>query len=152
MYWLQLKELKAELFKRRTGVKTTTFAEMVKVVKTHHRNTRKYPRRRRPPKLCIEDQILMTLMYLREYRTMFHISGDYGISEASVCRTIRSIESILVQHPAFRLPGKKALLNAESSFEVILIDAAESPIERPKKNSAGITRAKRKNTRSKHNM
>lgn len=85
-------------------------------------------------------------MYLREYRTMFHISGDYGISEASVCRTIRSIESILVKHPAFHLPGKKVLLNTDSSFEVILIDAAESPIERPKKNNASITQGKRKST------
>ena len=146
MYWEQLKELKAELFKRRTGVKRKTFEEMIKAVKANHQDTRKHPLRRRPPKLCIEDQLLMTLMYLREYRTMFHISGDYGISEASVCRTIRSMESILVKHPAFHLPGKKVLLNTDSSFEVILIDAAESPIERPKKNNARITQEKRKST------
>lgn len=117
---------------------------MVKAVKAHHQVTRKYPRRRRPPKLCIEDQLLMTLMYLREYRTMFHISGDYGISEASVCRTIRIVESILVKHPAFHLPGKKVLLNTDSSFEVILIDAAESPIEKPKKTTQVLLREKEK--------
>ena len=152
MYWEQLKELNDALFKRGTGVKRKTFAQMVKAVHDHHRNTGKHPRRRRPPKLCIEDQLLMTLMYLREYRTMFHISGDYAISEASVCRTIRNSESILVKHPAFRLPGKKSLLNSSSCFEIILIDAAESPIERPKKNNAGITPAKRKNTHSRHNL
>jgi hypothetical protein len=31
------------------------------------------------------------------------------------------------------LPGKKALLKSNVEFEVILIDATETPIERPKK-------------------
>ncbi len=83
MYWEQLKEIKPELFKRRTAIKRKTFAGMVKTVKAHHQDRRKHPLRRRPPKLCIEDQLLMTLMYLREYRKMFHFSGDYGISEAA---------------------------------------------------------------------
>ncbi len=119
---------------------------MVKAVKTYHQDTRKHPRRRRPPKLCIEDLLLMTLMFLRDYRTMFHVSGDYGIRQASVCRMIQSIESMLVKHPVFHLLGKKVLLNTDSSFQVILIDAAESSIERPKKNNASITQGKRKST------
>ena len=32
-------------------------------------------------KLAIEDRLLMTLEYLREYRTYFHISRSDGISE-----------------------------------------------------------------------
>jgi hypothetical protein len=31
------------------------------------------------------------------------------------------------------LPGKKALLKRDVEYEVILIDASESPVERPKK-------------------
>ena len=43
------------------------------------------------------------------------------------------IEDVLIKSGAFSLPGKKALLETDNEFEVILIDAAESPIERPKK-------------------
>ena len=32
-------------------------------------------------KLIIEDQMLMTIEYLREYRTYFYIGQSYGISE-----------------------------------------------------------------------
>jgi len=45
----------------------------------------------------------------------------------------RVIEDTLIKSVKFPLPGKKALLNSDIDFEMILIDASESPIERPKK-------------------
>jgi len=51
----------------------------------------------RPSKLSQADQLLLTLMYWREYRTQFHIAGSYGISEATVCRTINKRELSLSQ-------------------------------------------------------
>lgn len=89
----------------------------------------------RPNKLGIEERILMTLEYLREYRTYAHIGMSYGISESAAFQNIRCIENILVKSKEFRLPGKKALLKSDHEFEVILVDAVESPIERPKKNN-----------------
>jgi hypothetical protein len=47
----------------------------------------------------------------------------------------------------FSLPGKKALLKSDVEYEVVLIDATESPIERPKKNKNIITQEKRRSTR-----
>jgi len=44
-----------------------------------------------------------------------------------------SIEDTLIQHPDFALPGRKALLKSDMDYEVVLIDAAKTPIERPKK-------------------
>ena len=43
----------------------------------------------KPNKLVIEDRLLMTLEYLREYRTYFHISRSYGISESACYRNRR---------------------------------------------------------------
>ena len=43
----------------------------------------------RGPKLNIEAVLLMTLEYLREYRTYFHISKSYGISESYAYKLIR---------------------------------------------------------------
>jgi len=77
----------------------------------------------------------MTLEYLREYRTYFHVSQSYGISESSCYKGIKSIEDTLIQHPDFALPGRKALLKSDMDYEVMLIDAAKTPIERPKKNT-----------------
>jgi len=88
----------------------------------------------------------MTLMYWREYRTEFHIAQSYGISEATVCRTIRKVEDALVRSRKFRLPGKKALQPSDTVFEVVLVDVSEQPIERPKKAKNGTTAAKRSAT------
>jgi hypothetical protein len=58
------------------------------------------------------------------------------------------MEEILIQDKRFHLPGKKVL--QENNWEVILVDVTESPVERPKKNSEGITQAKRNDTPKKH--
>jgi hypothetical protein len=132
-----IEHLKDMDFKRLTGVRRETFEEMLKVVEKGMRDFG------RPPKLSRADQLLMTLMYWREYRTEFHIAQSYGVSEATVCRTIRKVEDALVRSKKFRLPGKKALQPSDTVFEVILIDVSEQPVERPKKARKGTTAAKR---------
>jgi len=138
-----VKQLKDEDFKRLTGVSRAMFEKMLKVVKG---GLREFGRK---PKLSREDQLLLTLMYWREYRTEFHIGITYEVSEATVCRTIQKIENVLMQSGEFRLPGRKALQPSDTVIEVVLIDATEQPIERPKKSNADITAAKRSVTRKK---
>ncbi len=91
-YW-QAKKLPSTEFKRMTGVKKT-FGVMVAIVKYKERQKKKSGR---PPKLRIEDQILLTLQYLREYRTYYHIGKDWKISESNACRIVLKIENILIQ-------------------------------------------------------
>ena len=100
----------------------------------------------RPNNLRIENRILMTLEYLREYRTYAHIGASYGLSESNTYQNIRFIENVLVKSKEFRLPGKKSLVKSENKFEIILVDATESPIERPKKNKNFSIREKRNAT------
>ena len=140
MRYETVQHLKEAEFKRLTGVHRETFEKMLKVIAKGMRDFG------RPPKLSRADQLLMTLMYWREYRTEFHIAQSYGISESAVCRTIRKVEDTLVDSRKFRLPGKKALQPSETVFEVVLVDASEQPIERPKKAKIGITAAKRGDT------
>jgi Helix-turn-helix of DDE superfamily endonuclease len=143
MRYETIKPLKDTDFKRLTGVQRETFERMLTVVKQGLGNFG------RPPKLSRADQLLMTLMYWREYRTEFHIAQSYGLSEATVCRTIQRVENALVRSGKFRLPGKKALQPSDTVFEVVLVDVSEQPIERPKKAKNGITVAKRSATRKK---
>lgn len=143
MRYETIKHLRDTDFKRLTGVQRETFEEMLEVVEKGLRDFG------RPTKLSRADQLLMTLMYWREYRTEFHIAQSYGISEAAVCRTIQKVENALVHSGKFRLPGKKALQPSDTLFEVVLVDASEQPIERPKKAKIGITAARSGDTRKK---
>ncbi len=137
MRYETIEHLKDTDFKRLTGVQRETFDLLLKVVEKGLRDFG------RPTKLSRADQLLMTLMYWREYRTEFHIAQSYGISEATVCRTIQKVENTLVRSGKFRLPGKKTLQASDTLFAVVLVDVSEQPIERPKKDKNGITAAKR---------
>ena len=137
MNYKTIEHLKDSDFKRLTGVHRKTFDQMLAVVAKGLRDFG------RPPKLSRADQLLMTLMYWREYRTEFHIAQSYGVSEATVCRTIHKVEDVLVRSKKFRLPGKKALQASDTVFEVILVDVSEQPVERPKKAKNGTTVEKR---------
>lgn len=54
----------------------------------------------------------MTLEYLREYRTYFYISNNYGISESNCYKKNRFVEDVLIKRGEFSLPGRKALLKS----------------------------------------
>ena len=150
MFWKQIKDLPDKRFKRLTGVNKEVFEQMKQAVTDYQKSHRKHSTTGKPPKLALEDKLLVMLMYYREYRTYEHIGISYGISESRVCEIVQTMENILIADKRFHLPGKKKLLEADSEIEVVLIDVAETPIERPKKNSGNITPAKRRNIPSKH--
>jgi Helix-turn-helix of DDE superfamily endonuclease len=127
-------KLSAIEFRRLTGVQKNTFEEMVAIIKEAEH--KRMSRGGKPPHLGIEDRVLMTLEYLREYRTYFHLGQSYGLSESACYRNCRWIEDTLIKSKTFALPGKKVLLKSNAAYEVILVDATESPIERPKKKSS----------------
>jgi hypothetical protein len=135
MFYKDIEKLSSSQFKRLTGVKREVFTQLLEVLSESKSLSRKHPSRGTPAKLSHADKLLLLLMYYREYRTQFHISVTYGISESRVCEIIKEVESILIKDSRFHLPGKKSLLKEENHFEVVLIDVTESPVERPKKNS-----------------
>lgn len=126
-----IKELDEEKFRRLTGVKRTTFDRMAGILVQAIKGRRTNKGRKK--KLSVENMLLMALEYIREYRTYFHISQSYSVSESNAYKTVKWVEDTLIKHPEFALPGRKALLKSDMEFEVILVDASESPIERPKK-------------------
>lgn len=145
MKFNQLKEESADDFRRLTGIKRLTFDVMISILNDAELSLK--AQGGKPNKLSLEDRMLMTLEYLREYRTYFHISRSYGISESACYRNIRWVEDTLIKSGQFSLPGRKVLLKSDVEYEVVLIDATESPIERPKKNKNTFIQAKRKDIR-----
>lgn len=140
----RLQKLRPEIFKRLTGVKPDTFKAMLRECELADKA--KKSRGGKPNKLSISTQILLMLEYYREYRSMAHMAFDYEVSEATVSRTIKKIESVLLKSGKFSLPSKKALYSEDGiELEYILIDATECPVERPKKSKDDAIVGKRNN-------
>jgi len=72
-----------------------------------------------------------------EYRTYAHIAASCGIAESNIYRGIKWVEDTLIRDGTFSLPGRKAPLKSDMKYEAILVDATESPVERPKKSKGG---------------
>lgn len=141
----QIKSLSPELFKRYCGVKPNTFAKICEFVRDELRRVQK--KSGRPCKLSAEDQVLLTLEYWREYPTQFHLAKRWQLSESTVSRTIVKIENLLKNCDDLKLPGKKVLRESENTFEFVIVDVTETPIERPKKNKSDTIRARKSGTR-----
>ena len=119
-----------------------TFARMVTVLEEQVEPKKKKPGR--PSKLSVEDQVLMSLEYWREYRTYFHLGQSWEVHESTVSRIVRKVENALIRAGIFLLPGKKQLLDPEAVAKLIVIDATETPIERPKKGQKRFYSGKKK--------
>ncbi|MCC3409454.1 MAG: IS5 family transposase [Microcoleus sp. PH2017_29_MFU_D_A] len=130
MNYEQLQKSTPKDFKRYCGVHQETFKEMVKIVKAEKIFQKKSGR---PSKLCSEDQILMTLSYLREYPTFFHLGIKWGISESNADRIVIRTEKALIRSGLFNLPGKKILYQSNNEIKTVVLDVSEHEIERPQK-------------------
>lgn len=126
-YW-QARKLYPQKFKRRYGVEKRTFRLMVRLVK---KQTKQKKKSGRPFKIIIENQILITLQYWREYRTYFHIAHEWKVDESTIYRSIKKVENILSLSGKFNLPGKKELRKSDTKNNLIVMDVMESPIEKP---------------------
>ncbi|MBK8421365.1 hypothetical protein [Candidatus Villigracilis saccharophilus] len=53
----------------------------------------------------------------------------------------KKVENVLIQSKQFHLLGKKALQPSDAILEIVLVDATEQPIERPKKDKSAKKKA-----------
>jgi transposase-like protein len=144
-----IKNYKPEKFRRITGLKIETFKRCLIILNKKHAeehitNVRKSGRK---AKLSMENRLLATLEYLREYRTYAHIAANYDVHESQIVRCVRWVETTLIKDGTFRLPGKKELLKPDTEYEVVLIDATETPIERQKRGKNFTTQERKNDTR-----
>ena len=140
---MDYQNLSDEQFKRRFGVYKQTYRKMVESVKSVEADSNSPSKRGPKPKLSIEEQVLVTLEYWREYRTYFHIGTSWELSESTICRIVNKTEKMLLQSGNFRLKGKKALLNQAEIPVITVMDVTETPIERPQKKQKDFLGGKR---------
>ena len=142
MKYEKIRDFEETKFRRITGVKRATFVKMAEIltIAENIKRSKGGPK----PSLTVEDMLLATLEYLREYRTYAHIGASFGLCESRIYRIIKWVEDTLIKDGTFSLPGKKELVKEETEIDTLLIDATETPIERPKKDK-GIGIQERKN-------
>lgn len=139
----QALKLNDETFKQVIGVKKETFEVMIKILTLAYQA--KHKRRGRHAKLSIQDMLLMTLKYWRQYVTQLELSIEFQVGEATTHDVIVWVEDSLAKSKKFSLLGRGALLD-HPEIELVLVDVTKSPIERPKKINTAGTAVKRNAT------
>jgi len=130
----------SKYFRRITGMKQEVFNKLLEIMYVEQK--KKHAKGGRNPELSMEYILLIALEYWREYRTYAAIGADFGLDESNICRWVKWCEDVLMGSGEITLGGRKALLSG--NYEVIQIDATETPIERPKKGQGKFYSGKKK--------
>lgn len=107
----------------------------------------KKPMRKRGIKtscLTLADQLLLTLLYLRQYHTFLELGEKFSISESYAWKRYRFIHQRLLK--ALDLPRDKELTGERLKA---LADVTEQEIERPSSKQKSYYSGKKKDIRSK---
>lgn len=140
----KIKKLAEDKYQEQFGVKKATFDRMWEILEDDYQE--KHKKGGCTPKLSVLDKLIIMLQYYREYRTMQAIAFDYGVQKSTICDAIAWAEETLIKSGQFRLPSKRKLLENDSPLEVVIVDATECEIERPKKNRKHTILEKRNGT------
>lgn len=81
-------------------------------------------------KFSIENQLLLTLEYLRQYPTFISLAFSYGISESYANKVYHKIRDILSHEIGLKNPEKLKF----NDVKRVIIDVTVQPIERPQNN------------------
>jgi len=131
-------------YKELFGVEKATFEVMLKAVEFAY--AKEHIQGGKPPKLSALDRLVITLCYWREYRAYQHIAFDYGVNKSTISRIITWTEDILVKDGIFSLPSKRVFEQSNNEIEVIIVDATEQAIERPKRGRKNGIPGRKSNT------
>lgn len=145
-----VKQQLPEDFLRDVGISLDNFIHLVKKIKDFQtlekkKNSLRY--RGQSPSISLEDRLLLTLRYLRDYPTFFQLGKQFGISESYANKIYHNILSILINVLEFK--NRKELYLKE--LQSIAIDVSEQPIERPVKGQKDYYSGKKKSTQLKLN-
>lgn len=81
--------------------------------------------------LSLADQLLLSLLYMRNYETLLKVGSDFGISESYAQKRYNFIKMLLLR--CLDLPDEQSLKDAVSGNQVA-VDVTEQAIERPMEN------------------
>jgi hypothetical protein len=118
-------------FTRLVGVNFGTFAVILEKLKNEiarYRQAKLVRRRGAPSSFALEDQLLLTLLYLRQHHTFLQLAEMFSISESYAQKRYTFITRRLLK--ALDIPNDK-MLTADNLK--LIADVTEQPVERPLK-------------------
>lgn len=136
-------------FVRLYGISYGLFETLLSKVSSYIQNQKQakpVSKRGRKSALALADQLLLTLLYLRQYSTFLSIGHQFGISESYAQKRFVYLRDILMK--VVDLPDIKTL-TLETLTNKIGIDVSEQPIERPLTNQKQYYSGKKKDILSK---
>jgi Helix-turn-helix of DDE superfamily endonuclease len=122
------------VFTRMVGVNYGTFSILLEKLQKafiSYQNEQKTRKRGKRCSLSLHDQLLLTLLYLRNYDTLLNIGFQFGISESYAQKRYTFTKNLLLR--CLDLPDEQALKDAISGDKVA-VDVTEQAIERPVEN------------------
>ena len=122
--------LKKKYLRRITGVKHEKFEKCVSRLKSAWRAAQRRKRvAGRPYGIGdLREHLLLLLMYYRTYTTHLFLAQIFKVDEATICRAIRRIAPLAERV----LKIKPERLLSENDLQLLIVDATEQRIERPK--------------------
>jgi hypothetical protein len=117
--------------KRLFGVKYETFEYILKKVQERIKTylaENPLSNRGVSADFSIENQVLLTLEYLRQYPTFLSLGFSYGISESYANKIYHKIRPILAETVGLKNPEKLKFKHVQT----VIVDVTVQPIERPK--------------------
>jgi len=144
----RINNLKSSQYKELLGVDKPTFDKMYSNLLDAY--TELHKQGGRPPVLTALDKLVITLSYWREYRTYRNIAFDYGVTKTAIGNSVIWVEDVLIKDGVFSLPSKREMQRKDNIVCVAVVDVTEQEIERPQKNSANGTPARKSGTQQNH--
>lgn len=122
------------VFTRMVGVNYGTFSiilDKLQVTFIEYQNELLIRKRGKRCSLTLADQLLLTMLYLRNYDTLLNIGFQFGISESYAQKRYTFTKMLLLR--CLNLPDEESLKDAIQGHKVA-IDVTEQAIERPLQN------------------
>ena len=119
------------VFTRMVGVNYGTFSiilDKLQVTFIEYQNELLIRKRGKRCSLTLADQLLLTMLYLRNYDTLLNIGFQFGISESYAQKRYTFTKMLLLR--CLNLPDEESLKDAIQGHKVA-IDVTEQAIERP---------------------
>ena len=130
--YLRLLNTTPKKFIRQIGINKSAFHILAKDIAKEiakHQLAKPMSKRGKKTDLCIDEQLMLCFMYLRNYPTFLDLGERFGISESYSHKIFHKMSKMLIS--ILKLPSHNQLSNEQ--IGIVIVDATEQPTERPSK-------------------
>ncbi len=127
-------------FLRTFGLHKIDFLYLLDLVTDWFKTKADSPKGGHPFRLTPYDYLAITLLYMRQYHTMDSLADEWGIAKSTICKVYNRTITYLVTSGKLRLMSRSDL----SKGDITVVDATESPVNRPGKGQKEYYSGKKK--------